>query len=721
MKWITKKRFYIPAVILLLIFVLLFFASDMARNYIEKNSKELIGRTVQLNELHFNYFNVSVQAKGFKLFEENDDEVFAGFRELLVDFQPWNLLHGEYAFSQILIDSAYVSVVKSNQGFNFDSLIPQDTTSVADTLETNSDIKFLIENIQLINGRVDFYDATVNNRMIFDNLSLTLPQIAWNKEESKAGVNFKLGEDGEVHVAAQMNQANNEYLIDFRTSNIDINFAKNYLLPYLNINKIAGNLDLNLKIKGSTKEYEKITIRGNGRLANFAMTDSADVEFIKSKQIEVVLDSLDLQAFQFSLDTIHVIEPYLFASLLPQTTNIERILEPTLTSLETEAQVDSATQADEQATHYRINHLQIEDGEVLFTDNTLNRPFHYTFKDVSLTMSNLSDLAEAVNTQYTVNLNDLGELKGNTTFSMLDPYHLHHHAQISRLQLQSFSPYSEYFVAHGITGGHFTYDFSIEMSRTKLLNNNNVKIQDLTFGKRTADTTATKLPIRFALYLLKDKNDKIAFELPVTGNPSDPEFKLGKIIWKTVANFLVKTATTPFNALASLAGGDPNSLKNVEFKFLQDSIDDPQKTTLDKIINISQQKPELLFVFEQYTDADHEREMISIAQAKKMMMSAVPPSDSLATEPDETAWTQWLNAKHPDLSASIESRCKAIVGQQKVEELLTQKMNLRNESIKSYLETKGMAPNAYRIQIADLKNMTPEMKKPHYKVEAELP
>ena len=38
MKWITKKRFYIPAVILLLIFVLLFFASDMARNYIEKNS-----------------------------------------------------------------------------------------------------------------------------------------------------------------------------------------------------------------------------------------------------------------------------------------------------------------------------------------------------------------------------------------------------------------------------------------------------------------------------------------------------------------------------------------------------------------------------------------------------------------------------------------------------------------------------------------------------------
>ncbi len=246
MKWITKKRFYIPAVILLLIFVLLFFASDMARNYIEKNSKELIGRTVQLNELHFNYFNVSVQAKGFKLFEENDDEVFDGFRELLVDFQPWNLLHGEYAFSQILIDSAYVSVVKSNQGFNFDSLIPQDTTSVADTLETNSDIKFLIENIQLINGRVDFYDATVNNRMIFDNLSLTLPQIAWNKEESKAGVNFKLGEDGEVHVAAQMNQANNEYLIDFRTSNIDINFAKNYLVPYLNINKIAGNLDLNL-------------------------------------------------------------------------------------------------------------------------------------------------------------------------------------------------------------------------------------------------------------------------------------------------------------------------------------------------------------------------------------------------------------------------------------------------------------------------------------------
>ncbi len=721
MSLIVKKGFYIPAIILLVVSALLFFASDIARNYLQKNSKELTGRSIQLSELHFNYLNVSVQAKGFKIFEDDDATVFGGFRELLVDFQPWNLLSGEYAFSQILIDSAYVSVIKNENGFNFDSMIPQDTVPETDTLETTSDLKFLIENIQLINGKVDFYDATVNNRMVFDNLSLTLPQIAWNKEESKAGVNFMLGEKGNVHVAANVNQANNEYLIDFKTTDIDIQFAKNYLLPYLNINKIGGFLDLDLKIKGSTVNYEKIIVKGAGRLADFVMTDSADVEFLKSKQVAVTLDSLDLETFRFNMDTIRLVEPYLFAALMPKTTNLERILHPTLAAMESEADSDSANTNAEDEVHYSINQLKIEGGEVLFTDQTLNRPFQYAFKEVMLTMTGLTDQSEAVNTEYSVNLNDLGSLQGNTKFSMLDPYHLHHQAKIERLQLQSFSPYSEYFLAHGITGGHFNYDFTIEMSRTKLINQNKVRIQDLKFTKRTADTTATKLPVRFALYLLQDKDDKIAFELPVTGNPSDPEFKLGKIIWKTVANFLVKTTTTPFNALASLAGGDPNNLQNIEFPFLQDSIAQQQKSTLDKIIKIYQNKPELLFVFEQYTDAERERELIAVAEAKRMMMAALPATDSIQSQPDEAAWTAWLNARQPNQSISIEDRCKNVVGQQKVAELFTQKMNLRNESLKLYLEQAAMPSTAYRIQIADLNNMTPEMKKPHFKIEAELP
>lgn len=719
MRLIIKKRFYIPAALLMALMLFLYFAADLTRHYIQKNSQAMVGRSILLDELHFNYYNVSVRAKGLKIFEDDNKTIFGGFRELLVDFQPWNLLNGEYAFSQILIDSAYVSVVKKDEGFNFDSLVPKDTVLAKDNLQTTSNLKFLIENIQLLNGRVDFYDAAVDNRIVLDNLSLTLPQIAWNNQESKAGLNFMLGEQGRVHLGAEVNRSQKEYDVDVQTSNIDISFSYNYLTPYLKINSIAGFLDLYLKISGSTEDYGKIVVKGSAHLNDFLMTDSAKVEVLKAKRLEMILDSLDLKSFHFNVDTLRLVEPYLYAELMPETTNLERILQPVLTSVETER--DTTMEAQEEEIYYQINHLLLENGEIMFNDKTLNRSFQYRFQDIGFAMEGFSDQSEEVNTSYAINLNNMGSLKGNTRFNMLDPYQIKHQAQISRLQLQSFSPYSEFFLAHGITAGHFNYDFSIEMNRNRLLNNNSVRIQNLKFGNRTEDTTATKLPVRFALYLLKDKDDKIAFDLPVTGNPSDPEFKLGRIIWNTVANFLVKTATTPFNALASLAGGDPNRLKSIDFDLMQDSIMIQQKDILDKIIQIHQKKQELFFVFEQYTDPDQERELIAVAEAKKMMMTSLPANDSLVVEFDELAWIDWLNSRQPDLSLSLEARCMNLVGASKVALLFSQMMNHRNESLKNYLELNGMTPTAFRIQNADLNNMASEMKNPHFKVDVELP
>ena len=101
----------------------------------------------------------------------------------------------------------------------------------------------------------------------------------------------------------------------------------------------------------------------------------------------------------------------------------------------------------------------------------------------------------------------------------------------------------------------------LKMSKTNLLNQNTIKVDELEFGKRTKDTTAVKAPVRLGLYLMKDAKDVIAFDLPVEGNPSDPKFKLGKIIWRTFTNLLVKVATSPFRALAGLAGTNPESLE----------------------------------------------------------------------------------------------------------------------------------------------------------------
>ena len=108
--------------------------------------------------------------------------------------------------------------------------------------------------------------------------------------------------------------------------------------------------------------------------------------------------------------------------------------------------------------------------------------------------------------------------------------------------------------------------------------------------------------------MLKDKDDQIDFELPVSGNPADPDFRVGKIIWKTFMNFLIKTASQPFNILGNLAGGDPESIKSIPFHFSQDSLDATQKKNLRKIATILTKKDELSFSFVQETNLKKEKE-----------------------------------------------------------------------------------------------------------------
>ena len=64
------------------------------------------------------------------------------------------------------------------------------------------------------------------------------------------------------------------------------------------------------------------------------------------------------------------------------------------------------------------------------------------------------------------------------------------------------------------------------------------------------------IPLKAGLYILSDRNKKISIDLPVTGNIDDPTFKIGKIIWKTFCNLMVKIATSPFDAFKKEGGVD---------------------------------------------------------------------------------------------------------------------------------------------------------------------
>ena len=63
---ITKGKIIIGSIAVVLFFIFLML-STIVRYWINKNSEELIGRKIEISELHFNYAQVSVRIKEFRI------------------------------------------------------------------------------------------------------------------------------------------------------------------------------------------------------------------------------------------------------------------------------------------------------------------------------------------------------------------------------------------------------------------------------------------------------------------------------------------------------------------------------------------------------------------------------------------------------------------------------------------------------------------------------
>jgi len=123
------------------------------------------------------------------------------------------------------------------------------------------------------------------------------------------------------------------------------------------------------------------------------------------------------------------------------------------------------------------------------------------------------------------------------------------------VDLSPLDPYSGKFLGYGIQKGKLDLDLRYRIQDRNLAATNVVRVNQFTLGERTDSADATKIPVRLALALLQDKDGIILLDVPVEGRLDDPDFHLGKVIWHTVLNVLVKVATSPFRALAALVGG----------------------------------------------------------------------------------------------------------------------------------------------------------------------
>ncbi|MBN2598543.1 MAG: DUF748 domain-containing protein [Marinifilaceae bacterium] len=727
---LTKGKIIICTIVFVLFFIFLML-SAIVKYWVNKNSEEVIGRKIEISELHFNYAKVSARVKGFKLYELDGNSNFVSFEELYVNINPWKLLSGEYAVSEIYLDGLNVSVIKKLEEFNFDDLIKEDSLHAIDSTNTKEDkelVKFEIRNIKIKNGHVNYLDFEKDNNIDLKDINIELPLIAWNNDKSEMGVNFSMGKTGDVHINADVDHSSQRYVINLGVKSLDVTPFVAYLKDYMLVSKLEGDLDTQIVIDGSMNDFMDVCIKGNTTLNDFSVSDADGNPFIAAKSTKVSLDSLHIGSAYYKIGSVDIDSMVMYASLYPEVSSFEKIFQPMLVS-DSISENNLIKEDAASVLFYQIDTISLSRGVVRFADHTLNRKFVYDLNDIQMDIGTVNPESLKIPVVYSLNLNGGGRSSGLASFSLKDVYKFNLRGKIERLDLMSFSPYTEFYIARPITQGELNYTCNIDLTAIALDNLNKIKISEFEFGNKTSDPNTIKAPVRLALYLLKDKDDLIKFDLPVSGNPKDPEFRIGKIIWKTFMNFLVKTAGKPFGLLGNLVGANPESIEKIPFHFLQDSLDIAQKNTLETIAGILKKKSDLKFLFSQETNIGEEKILLAVRECADRFFQSAAMEEMIIPNLQLMEWannspefrTYIFNQDRSNAEQSIQDNCVAVIGEQEISILFEKLYDKRNNMVSDYLiNSLLVGVNSFEMKKADLRNLSEEQRSPNFRIEVSL-
>jgi hypothetical protein len=239
--------------------------------------------------------------------------------------------------------------------------------------------------------------------------------------------------------------------------------------------------------------------------------------------------------------------------------------------------------------------LVLQQGRVTYTDNFIKPNYTANLVDIQGTIGAFgtqSTTPAPVDVAAKLAANGPLTIRGTVNPLIAKPA-LDLTATAHDIELTNLTPYSTKYAGYPITKGKLNVDLHYKLDNDQLNANNHLFIDQLTFGDHIDNDTATKLPVRFAISLLKNSRGEIDVNLPVSGSLSNPEFSIGGLIWHAVLNLLEKAVTAPFTLIAHAFGGSGEDLGYVEFAAGSATLTDADKQKLDTIVKALSDKPSI--------------------------------------------------------------------------------------------------------------------------------
>jgi hypothetical protein len=712
-KWL-KIFLWIVAALFVTLVVLLFYLPTFLEDYIQENDLELIGREVEVGNIDINYFTGKVSIENFKMYEEDESTVFTSFTSLELDLEIRHLFSNGIYIQDFIIDGFFARIEQNEATFNFDDLAETEEKVPEPEAEESEPMHFTLSNFKLRGASLE-YSSEIHPKAVFDSLNVELPLFSDTVGVFDILASLHVGSGGHLSTTNRIDLENSFYDVFLEMNGLDISLIRPYFDPYIELNALAGLFDSSLRIHGSWEDTDVLDLGGTLAINGFEMTDSREEKVLTLDYMEVDVDTVVMRDALYNIDYIKLDGFYGLYEMYDEGDNWSNMLvagsDSTVSdSVEVEAEIDYSNPFQLMGIYlrdiaksysessYKVEEIALTNSAFDFNDYTTSQPFRYSLTDLVISADSLNSANEHLTFDAEATLNQTGRFEGYLRVFTGNLEDIDLHYDIRGTELSFFSPYTADYVDYPISEGELLYTCDTKIRNGIIDSQNVLKFNQFNFGGKYDGEPFYNLPVKLAVSLLKDLDGNIEMDIPIQGDLKDPEYKLGKFIWNTVKNILLKAVTAPFRLLAGAFGMKAEDLEKINFGHLQMKLDKGNEKQLDDLFKVLKNKEDLNIEFKRITKKYEAIENYAMAEAKYRYLyrGDVPEIDEISEEVmdeiqafdvKDSLFIRFVNEQimEQDRELPIQRKCMLLVGEERAEQKVDRVGFKRSTAISDYL------------------------------------
>jgi hypothetical protein len=472
--------------------------------------------------------------------------------------------------------------------------------------------------IALTESAIAFDDKAVtpNVQLRAEAVNLTLDHASSRMQEPiKLALQAKLNRSGKLSVNGSLKPQTKSAELAIDGQNLPLVALQPYFSQFLTVTLTSGQASTKGKLSlapGSGGKALALGYNGSASLTNFRVVDNDSAnEFLNWKSLSFSSINAKFGGAQPALMLGKIALSDFYARIIVSDKgkiNLQGIIAsnkaepaPVTTKVTVPATSGTTTTATlhpapaaAPAPLIRIAQTTLQGGNINFTDNFIKPNYSASLSNMAGSIGALaSDKPQPAAIELRGQVDgDAPVLISGSLNPLAKPLFLDLKASARNIELTRLTPYAAKYAGYAIDKGKLSMEVSYHIENNTLSAQNRLNLDQLTFGEQVDSPDATKLPVKLAVALLKNRHGEIDINLPISGSLSDPQFSVGGILFRVFVNMIVKAVTAPFALLGNAFGGG-EELAYIEFAPGTATLSAAAQAKLDTLVKALKDRPGL--------------------------------------------------------------------------------------------------------------------------------